>query len=222
MNLTFYDRYTGVIHYYMIHTLNRLGNPDTLSLDPMVTYDIGLQTIPPIRIDSVRLVAGRHNTIEVDAAQGYLYIRTRRGNAYDNEQVLVKRAGEQELVNIQEMGTLDKYLVGSYDLLIPIFPVMEIHGVEIAQRNTTTVEIPAPGYVTFSGQHPGSGALYQLNEDGNQLWVLNLKSHVNKQSYHLQPGTYRVVFRRNDLKATDFTVVKDFSIDPGDTETVAF
>ncbi len=36
VNITFYDRYTGIIHYYMIHTLNSKGNPDTLSLDPMV------------------------------------------------------------------------------------------------------------------------------------------------------------------------------------------
>ncbi|MCK5693390.1 MAG: VWA domain-containing protein, partial [Bacteroidales bacterium] len=139
VNVTFFDRYTGTIHYYMIHTLNRLGNPDTLSLDPMMTYDIGVQTIPPVRLDSVRLVAGRHNTISVYAPQGYLYVRTKRGNSYDRDQVLVKRAGEQELINIQEIGTVGKYLVGSYDLLIPIYPAMEVLKLEISPGNTTTV-----------------------------------------------------------------------------------
>ena len=222
VNMTFYDRYTGVIRYYMIHTLNRFGNPDTLSLDPMVTYDIGLQTIPPIRIDSVRLEAGRHNTIEVDAPQGYLYIRTRRGNAYDNEQVLVKRAGEQELVNIQEMGTLDKYLAGTYDLLIPIFPVMEIHGVEITQSNTTRVEIPDPAYITFNTGQPGSGSLYQMLGPEEQKWVMNLLENTRVQSYYLQPGSYRVVFRRNDHKSSSYSMVKDFTVKEGRPETIKF
>jgi Ca-activated chloride channel family protein len=222
VNITFSDRYTGIIHYYMIHTLNRLGNPDTLSLDPMVTYDIGVQTIPPITVDSVRLVAGRHNTISVNAPQGFMYVRTRRGNAYDRYQILVKRAGDQELINIQEMGTVEKYLVGSYDLLIPIFPVMKVDGLEISQSNTTTVEIPAPGYLTFNTGQPGAGTLYQMQTSGKQLWVMNLRENTRVQSYYLQPGTYRVVFRRDDHKSSSFTMVKDFVVKEGRPETIKF
>lgn len=222
VNITFYDRYTGVIHYYMIHTLNRLGNPDTLELDPMVTYDIGIQTTPPIRIDSIRLTAGRHNTISVDAPQGYLYVRTRRGNAYEHDQVLVKRAGDTELINIQEIGAVKKYLVGSYDLLIPIYPVMEVHDLEISQSNTTTVEIPAPGFITFNTGQPGAGTLYQMKASGEQLWVMNLLENTRSQSYHLQPGSYRVVFRRDDHKSSSFTMVKDFTVREGRPETIKF
>ncbi|MDF1575668.1 MAG: VWA domain-containing protein [Bacteroidales bacterium] len=222
VNMTFYERYTGIIHYYMIHTLNAKGNPDTLSLNPMVTYDIGLQTIPPIRIDSVRLVAGRHNTISVEAPQGYLYIRTRRGDAYESEKVLVKRAGDQELINMQEMGTMEKYLVGAYDLLIPVFPVMELHDLEISQGNTTTVEIPAPGYVTFNTGQPGVGSLYQMKTSGEQLWVMNLQEKTRVQSYLLQPGSYRVVFRRDDHKSSSYSMVKDFKVGEGKPETIKF
>jgi len=222
VNMTFFDRYTGVIHYYMIHTLNRFGNPDTLSLDPMVTYDIGVQTIPPLRVDSVRLVAGRHNTIYVDAPQGFLYVRTHRGNAYDSKQVLVKRAGDHELINTQEIGAVGKYLVGSYDLLIPIYPVMEVHGVEISQSHTTTVEIPDPGYITFNTGQPGAGSLYQLKSSGEQLWVMNLQENTRVQSYHLQPGSYRVVFRRDDHKSSSYSMVKDFTVKEGRAETIKF
>lgn len=222
VNMTFYDRYTGIIHYYMIHTLNRLGNPDTLSLDPMVTYDIGIQTIPPLQLDSVRLVAGRHNTISVDAPQGYLYVRTHRGNAYESDQVLVRRAGDQELINIHEIGTVQKYLAGSYDLLIPIYPAMEIHGLEISQSNTTTVEIPAPGYVTFNTGQPGAGTLYQMLGPGEQRWVMNLRENTRVQSYYLQPGSYRVVFRRDDHKSSSYSMVKDFTVKEDRPETIKF
>ncbi len=222
VNITFYDKYTGIIHYYMIHTLDKLGNPDTLSLDPMVTYDIGIQTIPPIRLDSVRLVAGRHNTISVDAPQGYLYVRTKRGNAYDRDQVLVRQAGEEELINIQEIGTPEKYLVGSYDLLIPIYPAMEVRDLEIRQSNTTTVEIPDPGYVSFNTGQPGAGTLYQLSSSGEQKWVMNLLENTRSQSYYLQPGQYRVVFRRDDHKSSSHTIIKDFSVKAGKPESIKF
>jgi Ca-activated chloride channel family protein len=222
VNVIFRDRYTGGIRYHMIHTLNHLGNPDTLSLDPMVTYDLEVQTIPPIRLDSVRLMAGRHNTISIDAPQGFLYVKTRRGSSYDRDQFLVKRAGEQEVINIQETGTVGKYLVGSYDLLIPIYPKMEVHGVEIKQSNTTTVEIPAPGYVTFNTGQRGAGSLYQLSQSGEQLWVMNLLENTRTQGFYLQPGAYQVVFRRNDHKSSSFTSIRNFIVKEGTPQTISF
>ncbi|MCK5066608.1 MAG: VWA domain-containing protein [Bacteroidales bacterium] len=222
VNVIFYDRYTGAIRYHMIHTLDRLGNPDTLSLDPMVTYDLEVQTIPSVRLDSVRLMAGRHNTISIDTPQGFLYVRTKRGNSYDRDQFLVKRAGEQEVINIQETGTVGKYLVGSYDLLIPIYPKMKVHGVEIRQSNTTTVEIPAPGYVTFNTGQRGAGSLYQLDPSGQQSWVMNLLENTRTQGYYLQPGSYQVVFRRNDHKSSSFTKIRNFTVKEGSPQTIKF
>jgi Ca-activated chloride channel family protein len=211
-----------VIRYNIIHTLNSKGNPDTLSLDHMSTYNVQAQTIPPVRLDSVKLVTGRHNTIGLDAPQGYMLVRTSRGKAYDKEKILVRRANEHTTINVQEMGNLGKYIVGRYDLEIPIYPLMIVEDVEIKQSYTTTVEIPAPGYVTFSSQLPGSGALYKLNPEGEQKWVMNLQENKKSQGFYLQPGSYRVVFRRADLKSTDFSVVRDFHISSGSSETVIF
>ncbi len=222
VNMIFYDRFSGKIRYNMIHTLNGKGNPDTIMLDHMSTYDLVAQTIPEVRIDSIKLVTGRHNTMGVEAPQGYLLIRTTRGKAYDNEKILVKKTGDPNTINIQKMGSLGKYLVGSYDLEIPIYPLMHIRGVEILQSYTTTVEIPAPGFASFSGQQPGSGSLYQIDEEGRQKWVLNLQENKNNQGYYLQPGTYKVVFRRADLKSTNYTIIREFKIDPGSAENIKF
>ncbi len=222
VNVIFYDRYTHGLRYHMIHTLDRRGNPDTLSLDPMITYDLEVQTIPPVRLDSVRLQAGRHNTISISTPQGFLYVRTRRGTTYDRDPFLVKRAGTEEVINIQETGTVGKYLVGKYDLLIPIYPKMEIHGLEIRQSETTTLEIPAPGYVTFNTGQPGAGSLYQLKESGEQTWVMNLLENTRTQGYYLQPGTYQVVFRRNDHKSSSYTTIKNFAVREGTPYTVNF
>ncbi|MEN8227310.1 MAG: VWA domain-containing protein [Bacteroidota bacterium] len=221
-NVVFYDRFSGVIRYNMIHTINSKGYPDTLSLDHMSTYNVKVQTIPPVTVDSIKLVSGRHNTIGIDAPQGYLHIHTSRGKAYDNEKILVKRAGDSKTINIQEMDNVGKYIVGYYDLEIPIYPLMMVEDVEILQSHTTTVEIPAPGIVTFNSPQPGAGTLYQLTKEGEQIWVMNLLENRKSQTFHLQPGTYRVIFRRSDLKSTSHSVVRDFKVNQGSSETIKF
>jgi len=212
VNVIMYDRYSRAIRYNFIHTLNYKGHPDTLNLDQLNTYDVVAQTIPAIHFDSVRLVPGRHNTISVDAPQGYLYVRTKRGKVYEGEKILVKKAGESQTINIQEIGNVGKYLVGWYDLEIPIYPRMEVKNVEILQSNTTTLEISSPGFVTFAAQEAGAGSLYKLSSSGDQIWVLNLQENKITQGIYLQPGSYRVVFRRDDLKSIAHSIIKDFVV----------
>jgi Ca-activated chloride channel family protein len=222
LNMIFRDHYSGVIRYNKVHTLNSRGIPDTLSLDPMYTYDLTVQSIPPVTLDSIELTSGRHNIIPVDAPQGYLHVHSKQGRAYEKEKILVKRSGDPGTINIQEMGKIGKYLVGTYDLEIPIYPLMIIEGVEILQSSTTTVEIPAPGYVNFTSAQPGVGTLYQLNRQGEQKWVLNLPENTRSQGYHLQPGMYRIVWRRSDLNSTSYSVVRDFRVEEGSYEVIRF
>jgi len=222
LNMTFYDHFSGNIRYNLMHTMNGRGNPDTISLDHMSTYDLVVQSIPEVRLDSIKLTNGRHNIIAVDAPQGYLHVRSSRGRAYDKEKILVKRHGEPGTINIQEMGMVGKYLVGKYDLEIPIYPLMIVEGVEVLQSYTTTVEIPAPGFVSFSSLQNGVGTLYQMTKSGEQKWVLNLPENTRNQGYHLQPGSYRIVWRRSDLHAASFTVVRDFKVEQGSYEVIKF
>jgi Ca-activated chloride channel family protein len=188
----------------------------------MSTYDLVVQSIPEVRLDSIKLTNGRHNIIAVDAPQGYLHVRSSRGRAYDKEKILVKRHGEPGTINIQEMGMVGKYLVGKYDLEIPIYPLMIVEGVEVLQSYTTTVDIPAPGFVSFSSLQNGVGTLYQMTKSGEQKWVLNLPENTRNQGYHLQPGSYRIVWRRSDLHAASFTVVRDFKVEQGSYEVIKF
>ncbi len=222
LNMVFRDHFSGTVRNNMIHTLNSRGNPDTLSLDPMSVYDLQVQSIPPVELDSISLISGRHNIIPVDAPQGYLLVQSKQGRAYDKEKILVKKAGEPGTINIQEMGKVGKYLVGTYDLEIPIYPLMIVEGVKVLQSYTTTVDIPAPGYVSFSSLNTGVGTLYQMTREGAQKWVLNLPENSKNQGYHLQPGSYRVVWRRSDLNSSGYSVVRDFKVESGSYEVVKF
>ena len=222
VNVIFYDQLSGRIRYNMIHTLNNRSNPDTLTLDHLSTYRVMAQTIPPVSIDSVTLTTGRHNTIGLDTPQGFMLVKTSGGKAYDNEKILVKMANDPNTINVQVMGALGKYLVGNYDLEIPVYPIIKLEDVEIRQSYTTTVEIPEPGVATFSAERPGAGSLYQMTREGDQIWVVNLRENIKSQQLYLQPGTYRIVFRRADLKSTSYSVVRDFNIEPGKSQTIKF
>lgn len=217
-----YDQLSGKIRYNMIHTLNSKGNPDTLALDHLGSYRVVAQTIPPASADSVKLVVGKHNHIGIDAPQGFLKIISKGGNTFNREKALVKRAGTSKTINVQFIGTSEKYLVGKYDLEIPVFPLIYLRDVEIRQSYTTTVEIPEPGRIHISSQQPGYGSLYKLSEEGNQEWVLNTQSGLTQQEYYLQPGNYRIIFRLANKRSTMFTQVKDVTVRSGISVVVEF
>lgn len=220
VNIIIYDHFTKRVKVQMMHTLDEYNQPDTLSLDPLGTYGIQAQTIPPVYLDSIKLTAGRHNTISVNAPQGYLYLITPKGDNLDGEKILVRRAGIPGTINIQEIGNVGKYLVGTYDLEIPIYPLMLIENVEIKQSNTTTVEISSPGLITFHSSVTGSGTLYKIEKNGDQRWVLNLPEHKTAQSYLLQPGSYRILFRRHDRPSASYTVIREFMVREGSPDHI--
>jgi Ca-activated chloride channel family protein len=75
-NMTFYDAGTGAIKYNLVHTFNNAGNPDTLPIDPMPTYNLTVHTIPPVEKQNIELIPGKHNTVAVYCPQGYLNLKT--------------------------------------------------------------------------------------------------------------------------------------------------
>lgn len=222
VNVVLYDQLSRKVRYNMIHTLNSKGNPDTIDLDHLGMYHIVAQTIPSQTIDSVKLGVARHNHIGIDAPQGSLLIVTANGKLYEHEKILVKQANTYQTINVQEMGGVEKYIVGKYDLEIPVYPLIFLEDVEILQSYTTTVEIPEPGQLNLNGRRSGYGALYQLDEEGNQQWVLNLRQGKTKQFYYLQPDSYRVVYRRGDSRSTSDTQIWDFTITSGRAQTINF
>jgi len=67
VNMTFYDLLSGKVRHNFVHTMNHKGNPDTLFLDPLISYWLEIHTIPPIIIDTVRVTAGKHTIIAANA-----------------------------------------------------------------------------------------------------------------------------------------------------------
>ncbi|MDX9907182.1 MAG: VWA domain-containing protein, partial [Bacteroidales bacterium] len=117
IGMTFYDHSSGKIKYNIVHTLNSYGQPDTLNIDPMVTYDIVVHTIPPVRADSVRLVPGRHTVIPVNVPQGILLLKMNSQNTNLKDiTTIVRKEGRSETINTQEIDQQEKYITGTYNI----------------------------------------------------------------------------------------------------------
>ena len=219
VNMTFYDKYSGRIKYNYMHTINHMGNPDTITLDHLVTYKIKINTLPPVIIDSARMTVGIHNIIAASAPQGYLVIKEKGGNNYRNVTCIIRKNKEMNTLNYQAFGRTEKYLTGKYDIEIPILPKLIKKDVVISQNQTTTVEVNRPGIVTLVKTTTGFGSIYSLNGN-NQEWIYNIDPELRNESIVLQPGDYRVVYRSRNAKQTLYTVVKNFKIKSGSSIAV--
>ena len=212
--ITFYDSLSGEAKYNFIHTLNSRGNPDTLTIDPVFSYNLIVHTIPPVGKEGIRLTPGKHNIVAVDAPQGFLRLKVDGVPETRKITAVVRKKGSYKTLHVQDFNSTVKYITGTYDLEVLTIPRMFIDDVDISQSKTTTVQIPQPGLVTFTSNASGYGAI--LLEDGNELKsVYNLNENFTKETVALQPGSYRVVYRPKNSQGSLYTIEKKFRIISG-------
>lgn len=209
--MSFYDSKTGQLKYNFVHTINNYGKPDTLVIDPDIEYDIEVHTIPKAVKKNILIEKGKHNIISIDAPQGYLNLQI-DGNIYDYyPTTIVKKANDTTILNVQNFGKTEKYLVGKYDLEILTLPRIYLKNVEIKQSYTNTIKIPASGSVFISKATKGYGSIYVDN--GKTLeWVYNLDENLTMENIYLQPGKYKLEFRYAHQKQMTKTIEKSFEI----------
>lgn len=211
VNMTFYDEQTGAIRYNYIHTINNKGVPDTIVIDPIGTYKMVVHTIPPIEKKNIELTPGKHNIIAVDAAQGYISLKTSGNSGVD---CIIRKNGEMQTLHVQQMNSTEKYLIGKYDIEILTLPRIKLNKVDVSQSKTTTVEIPQSGSVTIQKPSEGYGSIY-LEENNKLVWVCNLNNYLTQETIVLQPGKYRLEFRPKNAKESIYTIEKRFKIESG-------
>lgn len=212
--MTFYDQTTGRRIYNFMHTLNEYGNPDTIYLDPNITYHVVVHTIPEVEKENVTLTAGKHNVIGLDAPQGYLHFAMNGENNYKSLAVLIKKHGEDKTLNVQYVESTEKYITGKYDIEILTLPRIYESGIKVSQSATTTVTIVAAGQVTITKPYAGPASIYE-DDGGKMVWVCNLDKNILSQIIALQPGNYHVVYRPQDVKQTAFTIDNSFKVESG-------
>ncbi len=211
VHVTLYNTVTGTAAYSFIHTLNKYGLPDTLKLDPLVTYDVVVQTIPPLRKEAVWIEPGKHNAISLDARQGFLSFIS------EGDQIvscIVRRSGTGEAIHVQPSNRKEKYLAGSYDITVLTMPRMNFNNVEIEADILTQLRIPLTGIVNLKHTVPVVGSIY-MDTGGELLWVDHLLPDQIDETRRFQPGSYVAVYRLESSALQEDTKEKRFSVEAG-------
>jgi Ca-activated chloride channel family protein len=145
------------------------------------------------------------------APQGYLNLQI-DGSINDYyPTTIVKKAGDTSILNIQDFGKTEKYIVGKYDLEILTLPRIYLKNVEIKQSSTNTIKIPASGSVFITRPAKGFGSIY-LDNGKTLEWVCNLDNNALMENIYLQPGRYKIEFRYAHQKQMIKTIEKSFEV----------
>lgn len=222
VNMTFYDVARKEYKYNYIHTLNYKGHPDTLYLDDFPTYKVIAHTIPPAESKEVKLAAGKHTIIAIDAPQGFLRVERQQGVYNFNERVkcVIRKNNEPSTLHVQELNVTEKYIVGNYDIEVLTLPRIYLNDCKIEQSKSRSYEIPNAGQLNIRCLEAGDGCILVRRKDKLE-WVCNL-SAATLQTFYLQPGDYVAAWRSKSLKGSIYTIERKFSITSDNQTTVEF
>lgn len=211
VTLFLYAAGTNNLKYTFQHTINRFGNPDTLILDPAYKYDLIVNTLPKIELKDITIKRNTHNTIVVDAPQGY--IRTRLTNATKNYiiETRITQLHNDQTINVQEINSTDKYIVGKYAVEVLTLPRQYLT-VDVTQSSITSIDIEAPGLLTYKCSNATVGQIFIQNKEGKWDWVCNIPANSLSGQWNLQPGSYRISYRQKNIKSATYSYEQDFRI----------
>jgi len=219
VNMTFTNSRTGAVLNNYVHTLNYRGNPDTIYLDPTYLYDLKVHTIPPVIKKSVTITAGKHNTIALDAPQGYLNLKIQGVTNYKNLQALIIDKKTNEILNVQDFNTKQKYITGSYKIELLTLPRITQESVTVAQDKTTTLQVQQPGKLNIVTRNKYIVGIYRMHKGKMEL-VKNLDLKPKANITVLQPGDYFLIYRLSETKETLSTKNTPFTIKSGEMKHI--
>lgn len=215
-----YEAGTKNLKYTYTHTINQFGNPDTLIVDPKFKYDLVVNTLPKVEKKGITIQKNVHNTIVVDAPQGFIKVRyVNAAKPYHLETRITQSVANSTTINVQQINTIDKYIVGKYKLEVLTLPRL-YYDVDVTQSSTQTIDILAPGYLSYKTGHLIVGQVFVVAENGDVEWVCNLDQETKTGNWQLQPGNYRIVYRDKNLKSSSNTIVKDVRITSNKTTSI--
>lgn len=223
--VAFYDHRTGVIRHSTIYSVDSKLKPDTLLMDPLVTYDMAVFTHPPLRREAMQFSIDRPNNVDITVSEGTLkvqYVGQRPQWQQTAVDVVVRRAGSGERVAAQEVGEVGQYLAGRYDVEVQTLPVTTLRGVEVRGNAATELSVPMPGMLVLSKPKGiTTGAIFRLR-DGQVDFATDLNPSTAGERLLLQPGQYELVLHPQNATKYDKVQTKRFVIESSQTTKIQF
>lgn len=214
INVTFLNSMTGTPAYEFVHYLDPAGRPDSVQIDPVLDYDVIVNTLPPVTMRGVRIVNGQHNVVRIPAPQGTLVVKPEgTGNPFS---AVVRQKGQGAILNIQNSFEPVRYLRGEYEVETMTLP-RRIFRVVIEPDKAHTVTLPPPGTVNINSLTVGHGSIFEILESGESRWVCTLDPGKTRHAYNLLPGRYKIAFRARRSRGSKYTTIRDFELKTGQT-----
>lgn len=214
VNITFINKMTGTAAYEFVHYLDGAGKPDSVQVDPVLSYDIVVNTLPPVITRNLSIVNGEHNTIRIPAPQGTVVIKPEgRGNPFS---AVVRQRGKSRILHLQHSSQPTRYLEGEYEVETITLP-RRTFAVSLHSGETTTITVPSPGAVNINSVAPGYGSIFEITATGESNWVCTLDESKSRHYFNLLPGNYKIAFRARRTRGSKYTAIRNFRVRPGET-----
>ncbi|PWH87179.1 vWA domain-containing protein [Brumimicrobium oceani] len=214
-----YEAGTKNLKYTYMHTLNEEKLPDTLVLDPSIQYDLIAKTLPPQVKKGIKIQRNTHNTIELPTPQGQIKVEFNQPSRYDFVDARIMQKGKTTTLNVQKLNTTQDYIVGDYEIEILTLP-RRYASVKVNQSRLQTISLDAPGVVNFSAYKIVTAQVFEIKKNNELEWVCDLLENTLNNTFILQPGKYKVVYRQKELKSTSYSKQKDFNVYSNKTVTI--
>ncbi len=215
INVSFINSFTKHSSFEFVHYRDPQGRPDTVEVDPVLVYDVVVNTIPPVVRDHVAFKPGKHNVIKIPAPQGTVEVLQPGYTEYpEGVLVLVKERENKKLLTHFQVPGKVKLLTGNYEVEILTLPT-KIFEIEIEENKIHTITLQKPGVVNLIATSKGITSLYKINEDGSENWIFNVDGNQLRNTIALQPGNYKVVFRSIYAHGSKYTKIRNFTIKEG-------
>ncbi len=219
INISFINNFTKTPVFDFIHYRDENGLPDSVDIDPVLTYDIIANTLPPVVRSNVRIKPGKHNVIELNTPRGALQLTQKGASAYPNGVNAVVKDRKGKVINIQSMNSTEQYIAGEYIIETLTLP-RKTFGVTIEPRQTQKISLPNPGIVNINNSSAGYGSLYEIDKNDKQTWIYDLDHGQSRVVITLQPGKYKIVFRVDGAPGSKYTATKTITVKEGMSQIV--
>jgi Ca-activated chloride channel homolog len=220
VNMTFTDSKSGREITNMYHTLNYRDVPDTIYMDPGYLYDIKVHTTPPVYKKNVEIIAGRHNTIPIDAPQGTLNLKIDGVTNYKNLQALVMDKKTGEIINVQDFNEQQKYIVNDYKVELLTLPRITQESIKVEQSKITTLQVQQPGKLNVVTRKSLEMSIYYRHN--GELELIKVLTNIDGQNITvLQPGDYKLIYKETNIKESESTKIQEFTIRSGEMKHIS-
>lgn len=218
INITFLNSMTGTAAYEFVHYLDAKGKPDSVQIDPVRSYEVVVNTLPPVVVKNVDIVNGRHNVLRIPAPQGTLIVKPEgKGNPFS---ALVRQRGKGAILNQQNSYQPSRYLEGEYEVETLTLP-RRIFSISLEAGKTVTITLPSAGAVNINTLAAGFGSVFEILETGESKWVCTLDETRSRHFLNLLPGQYKIAFRARRTRGSKYTAIKNFEVSAGQTLNIS-